>query len=204
MNFAEYFLYMVAVVIMIATPGPVMLLVASAGLKGGYKKALQTIFGTNLASLVLILLSVLILKGMLNINEQWLNLIKIFGCLYIAYIGFGILKEVFDKASMDADVPLQAVNGGFKQGFLVGISNPKDIIFFASFFPQFVNITPDMNLSLTMLTLTWIVLDFATLSVVYLSFQKLSKSRLYSKLLAACGVVLILVAVYGIFTTLKL
>lgn len=90
MNFAEYFLYMVAVVIMIATPGPVMLLVASAGLKGGYKKALQTIFGTNLASLVLILLSVLILKGMLNINEQWLSLIKIFGCLYIAYIGIGI------------------------------------------------------------------------------------------------------------------
>ena len=204
MNFAEYFLYMVAVVIMIATPGPVMLLVASAGLKGGYKKALQTIFGTNLASLVLILLSVLILKGMLNINEQWLNLIKIFGCLYIAYIGFGILKEVFDKASVDADVPLKAVNGGFKQGFLVGISNPKDIIFFASFFPQFVNITPDMNLNLTMLILTWIVLDFATLSVVYLSFQKLSKSRLYSKLLAACGVVLILVAVYGIFTTLRL
>lgn len=105
---------------------------------------------------------------------------------------------------MDADLPLHAVNGGFKQGFLVGISNPKDIIFFASFFPQFVNITPDMNLSLTMLTLTWIVLDFATLSVVYLSFQKLSKSRLYSKLLAACGVILILVALYGIFTTLKL
>lgn len=204
MNYSEYFLYCVAVIVMIATPGPVMLLVASAGLQGGYKKALQTIFGTNLASLVLILLSVLILKGMLNINEQWLSLIKIFGCLYIAYIGLGILKEVFDKSAMDADLPLHAVNGGFKQGFLVGISNPKDIIFFASFFPQFVNITPDMNLSLTMLTLTWIVLDFATLSVVYLSFQKLSKSRLYSKLLAACGVILILVALYGIFTTLKL
>lgn len=106
MNYSEYFLYCVAVIVMIATPGPVMLLVASAGLQGGYKKALQTIFGTNLASLVLILLSVLILKGMLNINEQWLSLIKIFGCLYIAYIGIGILKEVFDKSAMDADLDL--------------------------------------------------------------------------------------------------
>ncbi|MFW1809726.1 LysE family translocator, partial [Acinetobacter ursingii] len=39
---------------MIATPGPVMILVASAGLKGGYRQSLLTIIGTNLASLVLI------------------------------------------------------------------------------------------------------------------------------------------------------
>ena len=54
MNYFDYFLFIFSVVIMIATPGPVMILVASAGLKGGYKKALETIFGTNLASLVLI------------------------------------------------------------------------------------------------------------------------------------------------------
>lgn len=72
-NVFELVLYCTAVVVMIATPGPVMLLVASAGLKGGYKQALKTIFGTNLASLVLIVLSVLILKGFLNIAEHWLN-----------------------------------------------------------------------------------------------------------------------------------
>lgn len=69
MNITEYLLYCLAVVIMIATPGPVMLLVASAGLKGGYKHALQTIFGTNFASLVLIGLSILSLKGLLVVNE---------------------------------------------------------------------------------------------------------------------------------------
>ncbi|MIP96513.1 LysE family translocator, partial [Salmonella enterica subsp. enterica] len=42
MNISEYFLYCLAVVVMIATPGPVMLLVASAGLKGGYAAALRT------------------------------------------------------------------------------------------------------------------------------------------------------------------
>ena len=51
MNVVEFILYCAAVIVMIATPGPVMLLVASAGLQGGYKKALLTIFGTNLASL---------------------------------------------------------------------------------------------------------------------------------------------------------
>lgn len=199
MNFAEYFLYCAAVVVMIATPGPVMLLVASAGLQGGYKRALQTIFGTNFASLVLIVLSVLILKGALNINEQWLNGIKVLGCLYIAYIGFDIMKEVASRTSAENEMTLNAVSGGFKKGFLVGISNPKDIIFFASFFPQFTGVTADLSLSLIVLTISWIILDFATLSMVYLSFNRLAKSAWYPKLLALCGLILIAVAIYGIY-----
>lgn len=204
MNFTEYFLYCVAVVVMIAAPGPVMLLVASAGLKGGYQRALQTIFGTNFASLVLIMLSVFILKGILNVNEQWLTIIKILGCLYIAYIGFDIIKEVLYSPHTQSQMQLHTDSGGFKRGFLVGISNPKDIIFFASFFPQFVGITADLNLSLIVLTLSWIVLDFATLSLVYLSFSKLSKSQLYPKLLGMCGLILVIVAAYGIYSALML
>ncbi|WP_180156178.1 LysE family translocator [Acinetobacter sp. YH12045] len=199
MNYSEYFLYCVAVIVMIATPGPVMLLVASAGLQGGYKKAFQTIVGTNFASLILIVLSVCILKGILNVNADWLDGIKILGCLYIAYIGFDILKEVTIQPTAQS-LQLKAAQGGFKKGLIVGISNPKDIIFFASFFPQFVGITPHLNLSLIVLTLSWIVLDFATLSLVYLSFHRLSKSRWYKKLLALCGLILVVVAIYGIYS----
>lgn len=73
MYFLELILYATTVIVMIAIPGPVMLLVASAGLKGGYAAALRTIFGTNFASLILIALSVLILKGLLSI-EPWVFL----------------------------------------------------------------------------------------------------------------------------------
>ena len=199
-NVFELMLYCMAVVVMIATPGPVMLLVASAGLKGGYKQALKTIFGTNLASLVLIVLSVLILKGFLNIAEHWLNAIKILGCVYIAYLGFQILKEAIAQETETSPVQLKAVQGGFKQGFLVGIANPKDIIFFASFFPQFIGVTSDVDVSLVLLTILWIILDFSTLSLVYLGFNKLSQSALYNKLLGVCGAILFSIALYGIYT----
>jgi len=199
-NVFELALYCTAVVVMIATPGPVMLLVASAGLKGGYKQALKTIFGTYLASLVLIVLSVLILKGFLNIAEHWLNTIKILGCVYIAYLGFQILKEAIAQETETSPVQLKAVQGGFKQGFLVGISNPKDIIFFASFFPQFIGVTSDVDISLVLLTILWIILDFSTLSLVYLGFNKLSQSALYNKLLGVCGAILVSIALYGIYT----
>lgn len=202
MNISEYILYCLAVVLMIATPGPVMLLVASTGLKGGYAAALRTIFGTNFASLVLIALSILSLKGLLVINAHWLDAIKLLGCLYIGYLGLQIFREVFFEQAESIQEKLSPVRGGFQQGFLVGISNPKDIIFFAAFFPQFIGITPTLDLSLIILTLSWIVLDFMTLSLVYLGFNRLRHSRLYPHLLALCGMVLIIIAVYGIYQVL--
>ena len=188
---------------MIATPGPVMILVASAGLKGGYRKALQTIIGTNLASLVLIAASILILKGMFSVNEILFLIIKILGCFYIAYLGYDILKDVSSQKNDQAETVLSPVDGGVVKGFLVGISNPKDIIFFSSFFPQFIGIHANINISLAILVMAWIILDFLTLSLVYLSFNKLAKSKLYAKVLGLCGVILIVIAVYGLYVSLK-
>ena len=53
-----------------------------------------------------------------------------------------------------------------------------------------------------LLTISWIILDFATLSLVYLGFNRLAKSAWYPKLLAVCGLVLIFVAIYGIYAAL--
>lgn len=203
MNYLEFYLYVISVIVMIATPGPVMILVASAGLKGGYRKSLQTIVGTNLASLVLIAASILILKGMLSVNEILFVLIKVLGCLYIGYLGFQILKEALFEKDQPLTTVLSPIDGGLVKGFLVGISNPKDIIFFSSFFPQFIGIHSDINISLFILVIAWIILDFLTLSVVYLSFNKLSKSRIYPKILALCGAVLVFIATYGLYISLQ-
>lgn len=199
MNYLEFYLYAISVIIMIATPGPVMILVASAGLKGGYRKSLQTIVGTNLASLVLIAISILILKGMLSVNETLFLIIKILGCLYIAYLGYGILKEVWFQQDQQLTTVLSPVEDGLTKGFLVGISNPKDIIFFSSFFPQFIHVHSALNVSLVILVITWIILDFLTLSIVYLSFNQLSKSRIYPKILGLCGLILVTIALYGLY-----
>ncbi|WP_171524633.1 LysE family translocator [Acinetobacter indicus] len=199
MNMAEYLLYCLAVVIMIATPGPVMMLVIGAGLKGGYRRAFQTIVGTNLASLLLIACSVLILKGIFNIQAFWLDFIKLLGCVYIAYLGVDILKE--SRAAAGPKQETASAVGGFRQGFLVGISNPKDILFFSAFFPQFIQVTNHFNDSLILLTASWIVLDFLTLSLLYLGFYRLTLSRGYRPVLALCGALLILIALYGLIST---
>lgn len=117
MNILEFLTYVTAVIVMIATPGPVMLLVPSAGQQGGYKKALQTIFGTNLASLLLITASILVLKGVLSINGYVFDIIKILGCAYIAFLGYEILKEVRSTPQTAEIEKVQPKAGGFKKGF---------------------------------------------------------------------------------------
>lgn len=202
MNLLELSIYAITVIIMIATPGPVMILVASTGLKNGYRGALKTIFGTNIASLVLIALSILVLKGILSINEIVFILMKGIGSIYIAYIGYDILKDIFSKQN-NTNNSLKPIDGGFKKGFLVGISNPKDIIFFSSFFPQFINVHSNINTSLSILVITWIILDFLTLSIIYLAFNSISQRTIYQKILCACGILLITIAIYGLFTSIQ-
>ena len=113
---------------MIATPGPVMILVASAGLKGAIKST-GNHFGTNLASLVLIFISVLVLKGVLSVNDSYLNIIRILGCLYIGYLGFSILKEVIQAPHPEAIQTVSAQNGGFKRAFLSVFQTQKILSF---------------------------------------------------------------------------
>lgn len=145
----------------------------------------------------------MILKGTLSVNETLFIIIKVLGCLYIGYLGYQILKEALAQDDHQLNTVLSPVDGGLIKGFLVGISNPKDIIFFSSFFPQFIGIHSDINISLLILVIAWIILDFLTLSVVYLCFNRLSKSPIYPKILGLCGCILVFIAIYGLYISLQ-
>lgn len=200
-DFGMLALYVVTVITMIAVPGPVAVLVTGAGLAGGAKKAFNTIAGTNAASLVLILLSALVVKGVFAVNETAFNLLKLAGACYIGWIGWEILRESRTPDQQPA-AAVQPRVGGFSKGFVMAISNPKDIIFFASFFPQFVSVTPDPNTSIALLTLLWIVLDFATLFLIYLLVARLLKPSVHRALLRVSGVLLLIIAIGGVAMTM--
>ncbi|MEL3953913.1 MULTISPECIES: LysE family translocator [Stenotrophomonas] len=187
-------LYVFSVVVMIAMPGPVAVFVAGTGIVGGPKLALRAIAGTNAGSLVLIVLSMLVVQGLLSINETVFTLLKGGGALYIGYLGYQMLHDAGRAA---AATPV-ATHGSFTKGFVMSISNPKDIIFFASFFPQFLEITPQPTVSLGLLTGLWIVLDFATLMTVCLLVRRLVKPNVHRGMLRVSGVLLMLIALLGV------
>ena len=201
MNSLQLLFYISSVILMIIIPGPVLLLVVGTGLQAGYKKAFQTIAGTNAASLVLILISALILKGFISLHASVLDLLKCFGSLYILYLGGQLIRD--SRQTHQAEFhSLSPRLGGMRKGFLVGISNPKDILFFSAFFPQFIQVLPNVNQSLILLTLVWIMLDFATLSLAYLLFKRMVRSFAYQRILLMCGILLSIIAVYGMYSGL--
>ena len=191
-NFSLLALYIIAVITMIAIPGPVAILVTGAGLGGGPKRALVTILGTNLASLVLIGASMLMVTGLLVISENVFDAIKLLGALYIAYLGYEMIRDTRKGPALET-IGFSSQSGGFLKGFGMCISNPKDIIFFASFFPQFLSITSNTHISISVLTVVWIILDFSVLMSVYLLANRLLKPSLHHIVLRVSGALLLLI-----------
>lgn len=168
MNYSLLLLYIATISLLIATPGPVVALVISDASRFGFRHALRTVVGTGLAALLLIGSASLVISGLLSVGDQWLRLIGMLGCLFIGWIAFGTLRHELGAgaaAAQDAAEPPPVKRRyPILNGFLVGISNPKDIVFFIAFFPQFIGITPAPGMSLAILTAVWILLDLLILT----------------------------------------
>ncbi len=189
-------LYVTAVVSLLVTPGPVTLLVLRAGLAGGMRHAFLTICGSNVASLILIFVSALLIKGLLVVDERVFTLVRLAGCLYIAWIALGMVRDARGPAQAGSAVQRPA-RAGFVRGFTLAISNPKDIVFFASFLPQFIAVLPTPDQSIGLLTGLWIVLDFATLGLLAFAVRRAVSPAGERRLLLASALLLLLIGVGG-------
>ncbi|WP_160385063.1 MULTISPECIES: LysE family translocator [unclassified Pseudomonas] len=202
MNTALTATYILTVMLLIATPGPVVALVVATASVAGPRKALSTAIGTNWASLVLIALASYIILTSAAINIILLNILSLMGCLFIGYLALDTLKSL--PASAGTETPVEnAAHGGLWRGFIVGISNPKDIIFFISFFPQFIQVTSSSRHSLLLLSLLWVVIDLLILGTYIFITRKLLNDT-NKQLISKCsGVALLLVALLGLIYNVR-
>ncbi|AIR90725.1 LysE family translocator [Pseudomonas cremoricolorata] len=207
MNTALTATYALTVLLLIATPGPVVALIVNTAAASGSRKALFTALGTNWASLVLIAAAAWIIMTSAAIDRAWLSGMSLLGCLFIGYIAFGTLREALQQPAPAAQVSAHELprqgRGGLWQGFMVGISNPKDIIFFISFFPQFIQITESFEKSMVVLSLLWIAIDFAVLSLYIFAIGKIASPRSNRLITLVSGVMLMLIAAAGLAYNLR-
>lgn len=123
-----------------ASPGPNALLALSHGVKHGVKNTLATICGSLLAFIILMVASLAGLAAIMASSVWLFETVRWLGAAYLIYLGIKMWRsssQKLDVKSIETDGKTKAEL--FKKGFLVAISNPKIIIFFASFFPQFID-----------------------------------------------------------------
>lgn len=194
-----------AIVVLIATPGPIVALVINAAARHGFNFALITVLGCNAASLVLLATAALLVSGMIALDERSLQWISLIGCGFIAWLALTGLRTELTPTKVDKPEQLVSVRqrSGFFNGFFLGISNPKDIIFFVAFFPQFIHVSANLKLSLALLALLWIVADF----MILLSYAWLVRGEGFQRYKKGISLLssafLLLIAVGGIIYTLR-
>lgn len=201
-----------SITLMIATPGPVVAFVLNSAARGGFKQALWTVIGTNWASLVLIATAALMIMGIVTINHELLSWISLAGCIFLAWIAIDGLRSELGSTDNTGNINNSSEpfikSGGIKQilhGFLIGISNPKDIIFFVAFFPQFINITSHVEISLIVLAALWILCDFLILLsyAIIMNSKKFQKHQKWISILSS-GFLLIIAIGAGVYTLMHL
>lgn len=167
--------------------------------------------GTNWASLVLIATAALIISGLLSVNAELLAWVSLAGCLFIALLAIdGLRSELIitqtdrEAAPATREAPGMAAGAGsILRGFLVGLSNPKDIVFFVAFFPQFIGITSQFQVSLAVLTGLWVLFDFLIL-LGYVTVMNAGMFLRRRKLISVISSgVLLIVAMLGAVYSLK-
>ena len=143
MEWSTWLVYISVISILIFSPGPSALLCIADGVKFGNKKTIPTILGGAIAALILMSISAVGLGAILAASEHLFFVIKMLGALYLIYLGWSAWKEGKIDLPSETAINTKLVSYSsvtlFRKGFMVGISNPKDLLFFIFFFPIFMD-----------------------------------------------------------------
>jgi threonine/homoserine/homoserine lactone efflux protein len=157
MTLATYLLYLAAVAVLIVTPGPTMLMCMTNAVNHGARPAMGSAAGALLASLVIMSLSAVGLGAVLAASEAAFTALKLAGACYLVWLGVKTFRSGDTLALGSAAAPQG--RSFFLQGMLVGLSNPKALLFFAAFFPQFIDPAAPVLPQFALLALTFVAGD---------------------------------------------
>jgi threonine/homoserine/homoserine lactone efflux protein len=160
MTLSTYLLYVAAVSVLIVTPGPTLLMTLSNAVNHGPGRALVSAGGALTASLGVMALSALGMGAVLAASEAAFTALKVLGAAYLVWLGIRTFRAGDRLGLTPAAPPHRSL---FMQGLLVGASNPKALLFFAAFFPQFIDPASPVLPQFAILSLTFVSGDFLML-----------------------------------------
>jgi threonine/homoserine/homoserine lactone efflux protein len=179
MSLSTYLLYLAAVALLVLSPGPTMLMCMTNSLQHGPRKALAAAAGSVTAVLGTMLLSALGLGALLAASETAFWVLKAAGAAYLIWLGIKTFRSqttVFDEMPANstqtkAVVPARKL---YIQGLIVGGSNPKALLFFTAFFPQFLDPTAAWAPQFAVLASTFVAFEFTVLTLCALGVARLA------------------------------
>jgi len=169
-----YLAFVAATIVILIIPGPTVMLLISRGLSDGKRNVLPLVAGVALGDLTAITLSMFGLGALLAASAALFTVVKWIGAVYLVWLGVKMIRE---KGGVAAADPLAAKKARFAQAFCVTVLNPKSIMFFIAFLPQFVSQNHPVPPQLLLMGATFTVLA-AVNAYLYAALAASAGSRL--------------------------
>ncbi|MCA0239825.1 MAG: LysE family transporter [Proteobacteria bacterium] len=157
-----WLLYLAACIGLSLSPGPNGLLALTHGALHGHRKTLFTIFGGALGFVAVIAMSMFGIGALIQSSLTWLAVLKWAGGAYLVWLGI----QVWRAPPIDLQAaPEAAVRSGgsmFWQGALSAGTNPKGILFFVAFLPQFMDARRSVFMQFLIMAGTFVATEVVT------------------------------------------
>lgn len=160
-------LFSLAALVVIATPGPTMLLALNNGSRFGVRASLPGMLGAVLSDLVLVAAVAIGLGALLAASEFWFSLVKWLGVAYLAFLGLRLLgSRGLPATTLDVPTPTRPpARDVFARSFLVAVTNPKGYLFLTAFLPQFIDTDSDLLPQYLALGIVFAAIDFLVMGL---------------------------------------
>lgn len=137
MSLSLYGAFVLACLVIILVPGPTVTLIVANSIRYGTRAGLANVAGTQVGLGAAIAVVGVGLTSLIEGMGHWFEWVRLLGAAYLVWIGVQMLRH---KGRLNADGTARTPRGGFfLQGLLVAVSNPKILIFFGAFLPQFID-----------------------------------------------------------------
>lgn len=148
--------FIAATLLLCITPGPVVTWLVACGIRGGPRASLTGLAGTTSAIIVHMSLLLAGLAPLLAAMGTYMEVLNLIGAAYLIWIGIAAFRAPIMDPALPATVLPDSKARLFRRGFLIGVTNPKPLIFYAAFFPQFINPAEPASPQLLLLAVTFL------------------------------------------------
>ena len=155
----SWLLYLAAAIGLSLTPGPNSLLVLTHGALHGHRRTWFTVAGGALGFLLLIALSMLGIGALLKTSAQALTVLKLLGGAYLVWLGIQLWRAPAIQLQADAAGPAPSGTGLFRQGLFTAVSNPKALLFYGAFLPQFIDPARDLMTQFMVMAFVFVAVE---------------------------------------------
>jgi len=151
---ALYFGFVGAVIVLMLVPGPNVALITATSMARGVRAGLVTVAGTSTAMVLQLILVAAGLSAMFSATAAMLEWIRWAGVAYLLYLAV----RTWRAPPFDINATQPDVSRTFWRGCLVSLTNPKTLLFYGAFFPQFIDQSQPMAPQLALLAATFLVI----------------------------------------------